>query len=66
MVFPMPAGRRGCFRKFDNVVLSPHTAGLTEECTARMSLRCAQSVLDCFDGKLDPALVVNREVMAPA
>ena len=52
--------------KLDNVVLSPHTAGLTEECTARMSLRCAQSVLDCFAGKLDPALVVNREVMAPA
>lgn len=50
----------------DNVILSPHTAGLTEECITRMSLRCAQSVLDCFDGKLDPALVVNREVMAPA
>ena len=50
----------------DDVVLSPHFAGFTEECWERMSLRCAQNVLDAFAGRLDPAVVVNPKVMAPA
>ena len=29
----------------------------------RMGAACAQNVVDCFDGKLDPASVVNREVL---
>jgi D-3-phosphoglycerate dehydrogenase / 2-oxoglutarate reductase len=43
------------------VVLTPHSAGLTLECAARMSRAAAQNVLDCFAGRLDPALIVNRE-----
>jgi D-3-phosphoglycerate dehydrogenase len=44
-----------------NVVLSPHAASLTLECAERMSLVAAQNCLDGLDGRLDPALVVNRE-----
>ena len=44
----------------DNVVLTPHSAGLTEECAERMAIVAAQNILDFFDGKLDPALVVNH------
>ena len=29
----------------------------------RMGASCAQNVVDCFDGMLDPANVVNREVL---
>ena len=48
----------------DNVVLSPHLAGLTAECAERMSMRCAQNVLDFLAGSLDPACVVNPEALA--
>jgi len=43
----------------DNVVLTPHVAGLTAECGERMALSSVQNVLDFFAGRIDPALVVN-------
>ncbi len=43
----------------DRVLISPHSAGLTAECAARMAIACVQNVLDFFAGRLDPALVVN-------
>jgi D-3-phosphoglycerate dehydrogenase len=45
----------------DQVVLSPHIAGLTAECAERMALSSVQNVLDFFAGGIDPALVVNGE-----
>jgi D-3-phosphoglycerate dehydrogenase len=47
----------------DNILVSPHSAGVTEESMFRMGASCAQNVVDCFDGMLDPANVVNREVL---
>ncbi len=41
------------------LTISPHNAGLTEECAMRMGISAAQNILDCFDGKLDRSLVVN-------
>jgi D-3-phosphoglycerate dehydrogenase / 2-oxoglutarate reductase len=46
-----------------HITISPHNAGLTEECAMRMGLSAAQNILDCFDGKLDRKLVVNADVM---
>ena len=46
--------------RLDNVIVSPHIAGVTVESTIRMSTQTAQNVLDCLDGRLDPAVVVNR------
>ena len=43
----------------DNVLITPHMAGLTAECAERMALACVQNVLDFFDGKLDPKLIVQ-------
>lgn len=43
----------------DQVVLSPHIAGLTLECAERMALVSVQNALDFFAGRIDPALVVN-------
>jgi D-3-phosphoglycerate dehydrogenase len=43
------------------VTISPHNAGLTEECAMRMSLSAAQNILDALDGKLNPKLVVNAD-----
>jgi D-3-phosphoglycerate dehydrogenase len=45
------------------ITISPHNAGLTEECAMRMSLAAAQNILDCFDGQLDRKLVVNAAAL---
>jgi D-3-phosphoglycerate dehydrogenase / 2-oxoglutarate reductase len=45
------------------VTISPHNAGLTEECAMRMSISAAQNILDSFDGKLDPKLIVNADMI---
>lgn len=48
---------------FDNVMVTPHTAGVSLEAAKRMATQSVQNVLDTFDGKLDPEVVVNREVL---
>ena len=45
----------------DNVLLSPHNAGLSKEAAIRMAISTARSALAGLDGKLDPSMVVNRE-----
>ncbi len=45
------------------VVLTPHSASLTEECAARMAVAAARNILDFFAGRLDPALVVNGRAL---
>jgi D-3-phosphoglycerate dehydrogenase len=49
--------------KLDNLLLSPHIAGLTEECAMRMAEVSARNALAGLDGKVDPELVVNRHVL---
>ncbi len=53
-----PAGQDRLLRS-DRAVLSPHIAGLTEECTIRMGEVAARNIVDFFAGRLDPKLVVN-------
>ena len=48
----------------DNIIVSPHSAGVTQESVFRMGQTAAQNVVDCFDGKLDPANVINKEVLS--
>ena len=51
----------------DNVILSPHSAGLTVECAERMAIASVENVLAGLAGTLDPGTVVNRQVLdAPA
>ena len=47
----------------DNVILSPHSAGLSKEAAIRMAVSTARNVLAGIDGTLDPSIVVNREVL---
>ena len=49
-----------------HVTISPHNAGLTEECAMRMAVMAAQNILDCFDGRLNPAFVVNNQALTKA
>jgi D-3-phosphoglycerate dehydrogenase / 2-oxoglutarate reductase len=46
-----------------NVILSPHSAGLSKEAAIRMAISTARNALAGIDGKLDPSMVVNREVL---
>ena len=45
------------------IVLSPHTAAMTETSLAAMSMVTAQNALAGLDGTLDPELVVNPAVL---
>ena len=46
---------------FDNVIVSPHTAGVTVETRANMGKIAAAQILDALDGKRPPR-IVNPEV----
>ncbi len=47
--------------KFDNVLASPHTAGVTREARANMGRIAAEQVLDALDG-MRPPRIINPEV----
>ena len=49
---------------FPNVIVSPHCAGASVESSMRMAEYSVHNVFDCFDGTLDPDVVVNRHLMA--
>jgi D-3-phosphoglycerate dehydrogenase len=46
---------------FDQVLLSPHIAGLTQQAAERMAASSVQNVFDFFAGRLDPDLIVNKD-----
>jgi D-3-phosphoglycerate dehydrogenase len=46
---------------FDQVVLTPHIAGLTQQAAERMAVSSVQNVIDFFEGRIDPDLIVNRD-----
>jgi len=47
--------------QFDNVLASPHTAGVTKEAREIMGRIAAEQILDTFDGKRPPR-IINPEV----
>ena len=46
--------------RFDQVLLTPHIAGLTRQAAERMSVASVQNVLDFFARRIDPDLIVNK------
>ncbi len=46
---------------FDQVLLTPHIAGLTQQAAERMAVSSVQNVLDFFAGRLDSDLIVNKD-----
>jgi D-3-phosphoglycerate dehydrogenase len=55
-----PPARDHPLLAFDQVVLTPHIAGLTQQAAERMAVSSVQNVIDFFLGRLDPDLIVNR------
>jgi D-3-phosphoglycerate dehydrogenase len=56
-----PPERNHPLLAFDQVLLSPHIAGLTQQAAERMAVSSVQNVIDFFAGRLDPDLIVNRD-----
>ena len=49
--------------KLDNVIASPHMAGVTVEAVAGMAVVTAQNILSVLDGKPNRDNVINKEVL---
>jgi len=47
--------------QFDQVILTPHSAGMTLQCAERMAVSSAKNIIDFFRGILNDSLVVNAE-----
>jgi D-3-phosphoglycerate dehydrogenase len=45
--------------KNKKVLLSPHAATFTKECTSNMAVQTAQNIIDFFDNKLDKLMLVK-------
>jgi len=58
---PLPAGHP--LLEDERIVLSPHSAALTEECLVAMGMMTVRNVLAGLDGALSPHLVVNPAVL---
>lgn len=56
-----PVGAENPLTTFDQVVLSPHIAGVTEGAAQRMAVGSVNNILDFFSDTLDADLVVNKE-----
>jgi D-3-phosphoglycerate dehydrogenase len=48
----------------DNVIFSPHMAGVTKEASDRMAVTAIENILSVFDGRVNAAHVVNKEVLS--
>ncbi len=47
----------------ENVIFSPHMAGVTKEASDRMATTAIENILSVFDGRVNAANVVNKEVL---
>lgn len=58
---PEPPAADNPLFELDNILLSPHSAALTQECVIRMAAGAAEGVVDVLSGRR-PRFVVNPEV----
>jgi D-3-phosphoglycerate dehydrogenase len=59
---PEPPLKDNPLFELDNIILSPHSAALTEECVIRMATGAAEGVVDVLTGRR-PQFIVNPEVL---
>jgi D-3-phosphoglycerate dehydrogenase len=56
-----PISKHSKLISLDNLLLSPHSACLTNECAIRMGDSAVKNILDAFDGTAQQQLIVNRD-----
>jgi D-3-phosphoglycerate dehydrogenase / 2-oxoglutarate reductase len=47
----------------ENVIFSPHMAGVTKEANDRMAVTAIENIMSVFDGRPNAAHVVNKELL---
>ena len=45
--------------KNKKVILSPHSATFTDECTSRMSIETTKNIIDFFENKIDKTMILK-------
>lgn len=60
---PEPPEATNKLLELSNIILTPHSAALTKECTVRVAVEAATGVLDYLKGKT-PKFVFNKEVLS--
>lgn len=51
------------FFKEPRILMTPHSAGISLEAAKRSAVQTVENILATFDGTLDPAVVINKEVL---
>lgn len=59
---PEPPSHASGLPSLDNVICSPHLAGVSREAVTRMAVLAAGNLLDVFDGQPNPDNAVNPQV----
>ena len=47
--------------KNKRIILSPHSATFTDECTSRMGIQTTQNIIDFFEGTIDKSMIINND-----
>ena len=58
-----PAKADHIFMGEPRIIFTPHTAGISLEASMRSSYQTMENILACFDGTIDPEVVVNRKAL---
>ena len=54
-----PVEKNNPLLKNKNVVLSPHSATFTDECTSRMGIETTKNIIDFFENKIDKSMIIK-------
>jgi D-3-phosphoglycerate dehydrogenase len=54
-----PVEKNNPLLKNKKVILSPHSATFTDECTSRMAIETTKNIIDFFENKIDKSMIVN-------
>tara|TARA_B100001115_G_scaffold101802_1_gene74998 strand:+ start:42 stop:1001 length:960 start_codon:yes stop_codon:yes gene_type:complete len=54
-----PVGKDNPLLKNKKVILSPHSATFTDECTSRMGIETTKNIIDFFENRIDKSMIVN-------
>ena len=54
-----PVDKDNPLLKNKKIILSPHSATFTEECTSRMGIETVKNIIDFFENKLDKSMILK-------